>query len=326
MGEQESTGAYPPGLYRVRDAETGEFARRFSAPDFCSHASKVSADCCAEICKPRSFTARHWREEFRNVHGTRNALFGIVRWRDFLNPQNRSMDQRSAAGDDLSALARSRGRSSFWLCCSMKYQRRRQRQHVRLDPLAGSRPRCSPRRTLAITWPLHPHRSGAGAVAFTRFDLGAGVARQKVRHPASTGARWRSNHQPSPARDGSDAPKAHALEAQVIHPRASTRRGARRSRRSRRMAVPARTAALGRRWCGRANRLIDLFGSPRRRRILAMFLLAGSGASSPGSGTPNQRLSQASVWFDQGPRHIRFRDPPYLRSAVDPNSRLLRRT
>ena len=37
LGEMESTGAYPPGLYRIRDAESGETREAVLGPEYAAH-------------------------------------------------------------------------------------------------------------------------------------------------------------------------------------------------------------------------------------------------------------------------------------------------
>lgn len=84
MGEQESTGAYPPGLYRVRDAETGEVRETAIGPATAGalrrKVEKIAAR-IREICTAHAIT-------YAQAFGARNLesfmerelpLLGIVR-------------------------------------------------------------------------------------------------------------------------------------------------------------------------------------------------------------------------------------------------------
>jgi uncharacterized protein (DUF58 family) len=59
MGEQESTASYPPGLYRVRDAETGEVRETVFGPEAvaaCRRKVEELASRLREICKRHAVT------------------------------------------------------------------------------------------------------------------------------------------------------------------------------------------------------------------------------------------------------------------------------
>ena len=62
MGEQESTAAYPPGLYRIRDAETGEVRETVLGPTMVAairrKVEKIVAHCVRSVRRTRLLMRR----------------------------------------------------------------------------------------------------------------------------------------------------------------------------------------------------------------------------------------------------------------------------
>jgi hypothetical protein len=83
-GEQESTGAYPPGLYRVRDAETGEVRETIFGPETAAACVRKIAqigDHVREVCKSHAVTYAQasGANNFETFMEREMPLFGIVR-------------------------------------------------------------------------------------------------------------------------------------------------------------------------------------------------------------------------------------------------------
>jgi uncharacterized protein (DUF58 family) len=83
-GEQESIGAYPPGLYSVRDAETGEIRETIFGPETAAACARKIAeigDRVREICKSHAviYAQASGANNLEEFMEREMPLFGIVR-------------------------------------------------------------------------------------------------------------------------------------------------------------------------------------------------------------------------------------------------------
>ena len=84
LGEQESTGAYPPGLYRVRDVESGEIRETILGPEMAAlcrrRVEQISAR-IREICTRRgvSYAQAFGAGNLEQFIERELPLFGVVR-------------------------------------------------------------------------------------------------------------------------------------------------------------------------------------------------------------------------------------------------------
>ena len=186
MGEQESTAAYPPGLYRMRDAETGEVRETVIGPATVAAMSpqgrEDSRACARNLHRARDhLRAGIRREQPRKLHGARTPA---ARNREIavgvLNPQN------LIYGLSLALLVliylRSRSRPTIEVSSLMLFDEApapvASVRHVRIDPLFWLEMLTLAALTFAIAglYVMRPPSPGPGRSHALVFDLGAGMS------------------------------------------------------------------------------------------------------------------------------------------------------
>ncbi len=255
MGEQESTAAYPSGLFRVRDAETGEIRETVLGPAAAAamrrQVEKIAAR-IREICTALAITyAQAFGAGNLELYGTRtptarNCEIAV----GLLNPRN------IIYGLSLALLVliylRSRSRPTIEVSSLMLFDEAAAPvasvRHVRIDPLFWLETATLTALTLAIAglYVMRPPSPGHGRIHALVFDLGAGMSARD-----SSGARLDQARRDAieiidqaPVGDEFSV-IAYALEAQVSHPQTANRADLRKALGDLLpMAVPARTAAL----------------------------------------------------------------------------------